>query len=161
MFVNDLRFCDICKQELPLTAFAKTGPRYRRVCRSCLAGDQARRRIKTPEKYLGRSFENLRRIRVKEGISWELTPENLYDLWAHQQGRCALSGLFMTTEPDAGPEGRFNATIDRIDPDGPYTTENVRLVAKRVNYMKGKQSDTELWWTIRTMLRYHDERHNE
>jgi len=153
-----LRFCDLCKQELPLTAFTKAGPRYRRVCRACLAGDQSRRRIKTPESYLGRTYENLRRIRIREGVVWDLTPESIYELWSSQQGRCALSGIQMTYEADSGPEGRFNVTIDRIDPEGAYTLKNVRLVAKRVNFMKGKSSDSELWWTIRTMLRYHEER---
>ncbi|MDC1426602.1 hypothetical protein N8339_06500 [Gammaproteobacteria bacterium] len=41
----------------------------------------------------------------------------------------------------------FNASIDRINPNGPYVRENVQLVAARVNTMKHTLGqDMFMWW---------------
>jgi hypothetical protein len=46
-----------------------------------------------------------------------------------------------------GKKRDFNASIDRINPTGPYCLDNVQLVASRVNTMKHTLSqDMFLWW---------------
>lgn len=46
-----------------------------------------------------------------------------------------------------GKKRDFNASIDRINPAGPYCLDNVQLVASRVNTMKHTLSqDMFLWW---------------
>jgi hypothetical protein len=66
-------------------------------------------------------------------------------------GKCALSGVLMTHQRD-GTYGdkkpkEFNASIDRINPQGPYVRENVQLVSARINTMKHTLSeDMFIWW---------------
>ena len=154
---NDIakhRFCDSCHRRLPLSEFAKTGRYHRRACRSCTAGRSPARSLRGPENYLRNTAEDLRRKRQKEGTEWNITPEFLIEKYVDQSGRCALSGLRMTHEAHA--DGRFNVSIDRVDPGGPYNPENVRLVCKWCNSMKSNFSDSDFFWMLRTIVEYQD-----
>lgn len=52
----------------------------------------------------------------------------------HAQGhKCALTGVELTCKLEKGVVCKTNASIDRIDPKGPYTKENVQLVCAIVN----------------------------
>jgi hypothetical protein len=75
---------------------------------------------------------------LKQGVQYDLTNEDVVDLWDSQNGKCALSGVLMTHQRD-GTYGdkkpkEFNASIDRINPNGPYVRENVQLVAANRKY---------------------------
>lgn len=73
-------------------------------------------------------------------------PAKLSDLlamWEAQQGRCAVSGIPMTWG-----KGNFYPTsisIDRIDSNIGYTTENIRLVCYAVNAFKGRWTDEHMF----------------
>ena len=72
-------------------------------------------------------------------------------MWEMQDGKCALSGMLMTHQRDGTYGDRkqkdFNASIDRINPQGPYVRENVQLVAARVNTMKHTLGEEMfIWW---------------
>lgn len=72
--------------------------------------------------------------------------EDLVDLHAKQEGLCALSGVELTKIAGKGSVAT-NASLDRIEPAGPYTMDNVRLLCKFVNGFRSNQSDDELvWW---------------
>ena len=47
-------------------------------------------------------------------------------------------------------------TIDRLDPDGPYTKDNVMIVSYRANRIKSDASIPELCAVIQYMWRHHD-----
>jgi hypothetical protein len=68
-----------------------------------------------------------------------LGTEDLLRMWDEQKGLCALSGIQMTHTYDPNQSERFitNASVDRIDSDGGYTSDNVQLVCTRINLMKG------------------------
>lgn len=71
-----------------------------------------------------------------------ITLDQLAQLFADQDGRCALSGILMTWG-----KGRVTATsisLDRIDTDGDYTHGNVRLLCHAVNSFRGRMSDAEM-----------------
>ena len=76
-------------------------------------------------------------IKMKSGISrgyqWDLTIEDIWNLYTKQDGVCALSGL-----PIGWSEKGLTATasIDRIDSSEGYLLENVQLVHKDINFMK-------------------------
>jgi len=76
-------------------------------------------------------------------------------LWKKQDGRCALSGVPLTFHQSGGygdgKKGEFNASIDRINPSGPYLPENIQLVAMRVNYMKNVLSEEMFFWWVRNL----------
>jgi hypothetical protein len=50
-----------------------------------------------------------------------------------QNGKCALSGVELTCTLQKGVRSKTNASIDRIDPKGPYVIENVQLVCSVIN----------------------------
>jgi len=93
----------------------------------------------------------LKSQRLKQDIEYGITTEDVIDMWEMQGGKCALSGMLMTHQRDGTYGDRkkkeFNASIDRINPQGPYVRENVQLVAARVNTMKHTLGeDMFMWW---------------
>jgi hypothetical protein len=74
----------------------------------------------TPESYIRVLNTQLKSQRLKQGVQYDLTNEEVIDLWNAQNGKCALSGVLMTHQRD-GTYGdkkpkEFNASIDRINP---------------------------------------------
>jgi hypothetical protein len=72
----------------------------------------------------------------KRGRECLLTLQQLKDLHAAQQGRCAVSGIFMPVDVPAGDP--FAPSLDRIDSSGGYELGNVRLVCHAVNLLMNK-----------------------
>lgn len=63
----------------------------------------------------------------------KLSLQALLGLHEVQKGRCALSGMEMTCRLEKGNRCQTNASIDRIDPKGPYTADNIQLVCAILN----------------------------
>jgi hypothetical protein len=70
---------------------------------------------------------------MSRGYQWELTIENIWDMYEKQNAVCALSGI-----PIGWSDKGLTATasIDRIDSSEGYILENVQLVHKDINFMK-------------------------
>jgi len=71
-------------------------------------------------------------------LGFELTIEDVWDLYISQNKRCALSGLPISFENQANQRGlrSFTASLDRIDSKKGYAKSNIQLVHKDVNIMK-------------------------
>ena len=78
-------------------------------------------------------FEIKKKGGLHRGYAWELTPQDIIDMWEQQEGACALSGISI-----GWAEKGLTATvsIDRIDSSEGYLKENVQLLHKDVNMMK-------------------------
>ena len=146
------RVCTSCNKVKLLTQFEhfKEG-QIRGVCQQCVIAQRARKTSATPESYLRVLNTQLKSQRLKQGVEYELTNEDVIDLWEMQDGKCALSGVLMTHQRDGTYGDRkkkeFNASIDRINPQGPYVRENVQLLAARVNTMKHTLGEEMfIWW---------------
>ena len=50
--------------------------------------------------------------------------------------KCALTGVELTCILEKGTVCKTNASIDRIDPKGPYARENVQLVCATINKLR-------------------------
>lgn len=123
----------------------------RGVCRNCVTLQRSKKTSATPESYIRVLNTQLKSQRLKQGVQYDLTNEEVIDLWEAQNGKCSLSGVLMTHQRDGTYGDRkqkdFNASIDRINPNGPYVRENVQLVAARVNTMKHTLGeDMFIWW---------------
>ncbi len=62
-----------------------------------------------------------------------LTKHDCVDILKAQSYCCALTGVELTCRLEKGVVCKTNASIDRIDPKGPYTKDNVHLVCAAVN----------------------------
>lgn len=77
-------------------------------------------------------FKNIQHNDKIRGIGFNLTIEELWDIYRSQDGKCALSGIeigFVSSK-------RGNASLDRKDASKPYVLGNVWWVHTDVNYAK-------------------------
>jgi len=144
--------CTSCNKVKLLSQFEtfKEG-QVRGICQQCVTAHRAKKTSATPESYLRVLNVQLKSQRLKQDIEYGITTEDVIDMWEMQGGKCALSGMLMTHQRDGTYGDRkkkeFNASIDRINPQGPYVRENVQLVAARVNTMKHTLGeDMFMWW---------------
>ena len=72
-----------------------------------------------------------------------LTLENLYEVYAKQNGRCALTGLLLTAKRGVGRVAG-NVSLDRIDNSLGYTKQNIQLTTLKANEMKGDGTEEQL-----------------
>lgn len=88
------------------------------------------------------------RLRAKKnklkGFNFELDIIFLKELITKQEGKCALSGLVMTSFINS-KDSKLNISIDRIDSSKGYTKDNVQLVCNQVNTMKNSLSEIEFY----------------
>lgn len=69
------------------------------------------------------------------GLEWNLSLDNLADLYEQQNYRCALTDVDIVF-PEVGHPQKALASIDRIDNKKGYVENNVQLVTRQVNMMK-------------------------
>lgn len=81
-------------------------------------------------------FHQAKRRAKDAGREFELTIDFVREMGDRQRWRCALTGLKfdMTGDPWSRP---FAPSIDRIENDGGYTRDNVRLVLHSMNCALG------------------------
>lgn len=148
----DTKTCKNCKQERPIDQFEHFGSRNstRSICNSCKSSSRNKVYSSDYEKYLRRLHSKLKYSRQKTH-DWKLEADELIEIWKAQNGKCAVSGVNMTHHVDGGGHKEFNASIDRINPDGGYNPQNVQLVAYRVNMMRHTLSMDMFWWWIKNI----------
>ena len=103
----------------------------------------------TIETYFTRKTANLKHARSKLNpeMKWKITSGDVLDLWHRQEGRCAVTNLFMNHHGDVND--LKNASIDRVDNDEGYTKKNIRLVCSAVNKMRGSLTESEFHWWVK------------
>jgi hypothetical protein len=137
--------CAECRQELPVSEFAWISqPRLHPAweCKACIA----ERRGLRADTLDGRLSTILGAARGRSRGACDLTRDSLRRLWDEQSGRCALSGVELSTA-----RNRWDtASLDRIDGDEGYRLGNLRIVADAVNRMRGNMEDaTFAYWCLR------------
>lgn len=84
----------------------------------------------------------LKRARSRGRYRVEISSDDLEDLWRRQHGRCALTGLRLSFTHDP----LTTLSLDRVDPNGHYTRDNIQLVCIRINLMKGNLLPAQFDW---------------
>lgn len=111
----------------------------------------------TPQTYLTRLFGQLKHARTKKEkvkVGWDIELEDVLELWDKQEGKCALTGLFMTYHKDGGGRKDLNASIDRINPEIEYLVTNIQLVCSRANVLKHNLREDELYWWAKNIVEF-------
>jgi hypothetical protein len=85
-------------------------------------------------------YESFYKSALTRGYSWDLCPELINDLYEEQDRVCALSGLSIGWSRVGWDH---TASIDRIDNDIGYAIDNIQLVHKQINMMRGSLSIPE------------------
>jgi hypothetical protein len=143
--------CLSCKKTLDESEF-RTG---RNVCMTCKTQKAAHRISRSYENYLRNLYSQSKSANSNgsknRGLEWALTSEDLITLWERQDGRCALSGVYLTHHKDGSGYKDHNASIDRISGDKGYVFQNVQLVCYRINIMKHTLSEDMFYWWVKTI----------
>jgi hypothetical protein len=78
----------------------------------------------------------------KMGFDYDITLQDMVEIWINQQGRCALTGTELDyMSGDLWDKNPRRASIDRIDSDLGYVRGNVRLLCHWANNAKSTYSD--------------------
>lgn len=88
-------------------------------------------------------FTKVKREAKEREIEFNLTIEELWDLFVKQNKKCALSGVDLKFQSNYRISDQ-TASIDRIDSSKGYTLDNVQWVHKIVNFMKQSMLKSEL-----------------
>jgi len=92
-----------------------------------------------------RYFKTMARSRK---LVFDLSKQQLWDLFVKQGKCCALSGVPLVFDPvTSNISPNTSASLDRIDSSKGYTLDNVQWVHKEINWMKNRFSqDTFIRW---------------
>lgn len=166
-----MKKCSHCKEIKPLSEFSKTktnkdGLSY--LCRPCNRAETKAYRERHNERYY-RNQCNVRNSftgRIKDmhhncktrakikGFDFDIEIDDIINLYAEQNGRCAITNQEMdfksSNRKKANP---FRISIDRIDSNGGYTKNNIRLVCWSVNQMKGDKTEEEFKFWIELLYK--------
>lgn len=103
----------------------------------------------------------LKRKAKERALSFELTSEQLWDLFNKQGGCCALSGVPLNLETKIDQNNNIDrtnhtASLDRIDNSKPYTIDNVQWIHKVLNHMRRQYSVEDYVEWCRRVAYYQD-----
>ena len=118
---------------------ARRAEALKTLCKSCSAKRNIQRHNGMVKEEFGVRLSWLRTYYVgakARGLAFDLTAKDIRDLYDEQQGLCALSGqpIFL---PLSSKYASVTASVDRIDNSKGYTRENVQLVHKHINMLRG------------------------
>ena len=146
----DTKVCQSCKQTKDASEFSKG----RSVCATCKTQRAISGISSSYENFL-RNLCSKSKSSVTRGlrgfVTYEITPEDVIALWEKQDGRCAISGVYLTHHIDGSGKKEYNASIDRICGDKGYTIHNIQLVCYRINIMKHTLSEDMFYWWVKTI----------
>lgn len=78
----------------------------------------------------------------KHGFDFNLTLKDLIELWAEQNGKCALTGMEFSLESGSlQNKNPFKISIDRINNSRGYIKSNVRFLTHWANNAKSTWTD--------------------
>ena len=77
-------------------------------------------------------FAQVQRAAEMRSLPFEITIDDVADLLVRQGGTCAFTG-----EPISFNQAPITGSVDRIDNDLGYTPDNIQLVSKQINMLRG------------------------
>lgn len=84
----------------------------------------------------GRYFNSIKRGAVKRGITFNITVDQIYELFLTQNGKCSYSNIELYFHQMGELPTKTTASLDRIDSFKGYTIDNIQWVHKDINRMK-------------------------
>lgn len=81
-------------------------------------------------------YSTVKRGAESRNIEFNITIEDLWELFIKQQGKCALSGLEIKFSKVRKDSLGKTISLDRVDSSKGYTKDNIQFVHKHINIMK-------------------------
>ena len=164
-----MKTCSKCKITKDLSEFNKTktnkdGLSY--LCIECNRNVTKSYREKNKDRYYANQKEKRETLSVflsqllynaktratKKGMPFSVDSSFVSSLLKEQDYRCSVTGLPLSFSTHSRKKANpFKASLDRIDSNGGYTTDNVRFVCWAVNQMKADRTDEEFKYWIETL----------
>lgn len=95
----------------------------------------------------GRYWAKIKRDAKKRNISFDILPEEAWEIYLEQDGKCYFSGIKIFIQNNVARSGKktyeFTASLDRLDSSKGYSKDNCVWVHKNVNVMKNCMSPLE------------------
>lgn len=153
---KNTKVCISCGEKKPLADFSPLAKKQNSAdgtgrnnrCGLCITNARMRRQSRSIDVFL-RDLYTKNKSGRKNKFAWSIKPEDLLELWEEQEGRCAISGVYMTHHADRGERKDFNVSIDRIRSTEGYAKDNVQLVCQRVNTIKNDLDEASLYWWVK------------
>lgn len=120
------------------------------------ARDQRRRankkQVSTLPGYMKRAALYAHHRSKKKNIVFDISAQDLVDIFNEQNGLCAISGMPLDWQTFGKGRSPLTCSIDRINPKVGYIRSNLRLVCMQINTMKTDLTDKELRkWCLRAI----------
>ena len=107
----------------------------------------------------GTHFLSIKNGALRRNISFDLTPQFLWNLYELQHRRCALTNVEIVLTNKIKNQnvdwGVITASLDRIDSSLGYTQENVWWVHKEVNRLKNNYNLSDLLYWCKLIVDKH------
>lgn len=160
--ISSNKCCNRCKKYVSLDLFSKNNAnkdKLSNTCKTCDQEYQEKQRKKTPEKRLvaAREYQKERRKNFdyrlqmllnaskqrarNKNIEHTLTIEELKELYP-ADGRCPVFGF--TLQFGSAGFRENSPSVDKIDPKGGYTKDNVQIISWKANRLKTDATVKEL-----------------
>lgn len=153
--MSDQKQCSLCGDSKPIAQFYQRPNRsIEPVCRRCRTAEERRHANSSPRSYLRVIVNKAKYGARKRGLEFEITIDDVMEIYKKQRGKCALSNIRMTYNKDGKGRRDMNVSLDRIVQGGGYTVKplNVQLVCLRVNLLKHTLEEHEFIWWISNIL---------
>lgn len=154
-------FCYTCKDFKPIDEFDSNSTAWFREfkdrrCKGCKSLQRHKRRLANRgdgsiDRIITERFCGVRDRAKKHGLELDFDREYLLELWTEQEGKCALSGIEMTSTIFSG-RTPTNMSVDRIDSNKGYIKGNIQLVCMAANQMKSDLTQNELLYFCTKIL---------
>jgi hypothetical protein len=138
---------------------------YCRLCREGLKSQWAKHPLVTPklQLFVHRSMIGLRKGADNRGLIFGITEDDVIGQFVGQNGKCALTGVGLELTRASNVDlARRSLSVDRVDPSGHYTVDNIQLTCRIVNIMRMDMSIAEFGtWCARVMQHAFEQRDRE
>jgi len=132
--------CISCRKDKTTDAFYSAVAKKIGIMSTCIDCIYDKFNDKPRENFIRHMYIDCRNRSKKKKFAFDLELSDLHQLYDDQEGKCALSGQEMTFIHKRGKR-QFtrhptNASLDRIDPKGGYTKDNIQLTTNVCNIAK-------------------------
>lgn len=89
---------------------------------------------------------------------FNLTLEDIMDVWNRQNGICPYTGILLHSSNYSriNKDPIYSASLDRVDSSKGYTKDNVQFVSRAINYMKNTMSHEDTIRLCKIIANHHN-----